>query len=284
MKNSIALADWLAQARSKLSHSLPEEPLSSLYAIIEKNTGIVREHCVADPHIKLDNSTISLLENDFLDLKNGKPLAYIVGYWDFYGMSFLITPDVLIPRPETEGLVETTLEILDQKIGHCFLADVGTGSGCIAAAIAKNRSDVKMIATDLSRKALDVAQQNIQRHALTEQISLIQCDLLAGIQARFDLICANLPYIPSKALRELVVVRFEPLLALDGGEDGLALFRRFFDQAHKHLAEGGSILLEMQFDQAKALQELAYLHFPQAEVIIKRDLAGCDRLLIIHTA
>ncbi len=283
MKNSILLADWFSQARSDLNHFLPEEPLSSLYAILEKNTGLSRGQLMADPQFTLDASILSQLEDDFLDLKKGKPLAYILGSWDFYGFPFTVNPTVLIPRPETELLVETALEILNQRAVPVFMADIGTGSGCIASAIAKNQTNVKIIATDISRDALDTAQHNIKRHALTEQVSLLQSDLLEGTQARFDLICANLPYIPQKTLQGLEVSRFEPRLALDGGCDGLSLFRRLFDQLPKHTAEGGSILLEMQFDQAEALQELAHLHFPQAKMIIKRDLAGCDRLLIIHT-
>lgn len=283
VKDNILLSNWLAQARSELSSSLPEEPLSSLYAILEKNTGAAREQLITDLQFTLDASILPQLEGDFLDLKNGKPLAYILGSWDFYGLSFFMNPAVLIPRPETELLVETALEILKQIAEPCFLADVGTGSGCIAAAIAKNRPNARIIAADISRDALEVAQRNVQRHTLSKQVSLLQSDLLEGIHARFDLICANLPYIPSQALQELEVAYFEPHLALDGGEDGLSLFRRFFNQVPDHLTEGGSILLEMQFDQAERLQKLAHLHFPGAKVIIKRDLAGCDRLLVIHT-
>ena len=283
MKNSITLADWFAQARFELSIVLPEEPLSSLYTLLEKNTGLPRWQLMADPQFTLDASILSQLEDDFLDLKKGKPLAYILGSWDFYGLSFTVNPAVLIPRPETELLVDTALEILKQKTESCFLADIGTGSGCIASAVAKNNTNARFIATDISRDALETAQVNIQRHILTEQVSLLQSNLLAGIQARFDLVCANLPYIPQKILQGLEVSRFEPRLGLDGGKDGLSLFRRLFDQLPEHTAAGGSILLEMQFDQAEALQDLAHLHFPEARVIIKRDLAGCDRLLIIHT-
>ena len=283
MKNNILLSDWFAQARSELSSSLSEEPLSSLYAILEKNTGAAREQLIADQQFTLDAPMLPQLEGDLLDLKNGKPLAYILGSWDFYGLPFFVNPAVLIPRPETELLVETALEILKQKAAPSFLVDVGTGSGCIAAAIGKNYSDTRIIASDVSRDALEVAQSNINRHALSKHVSLLQSSLLEGIHARFDLICANLPYIPSQALQELEVAYFEPHLALDGGEDGLTLFRRFFDRIPDHLAKGGSILLEMQFDQAEMLQKLAHLHFPGAKVIIKRDLAGCDRLLVIHT-
>ncbi len=283
VKINLSLADWLNKARIDLATSLPEEPLTSLYAILEKNTGSSREWLLANPQFPLDESVLSLLDEDIHDLKNGKPLAYILENWDFYGLPFLVTPAVLIPRPETELLVETALEILSHKQPASLVTDIGTGSGCIATAIAKHQLNTKVVATDISFSALKVARVNIQRHALEEHVHLIQSDLLNGTQARFDLICANLPYIPTRALQELPVVRYEPSLALDGGKDGLKLMRKLLSQAQDHLAEHGSLLFEMQFDQADALCSLVGLHFPGAEVIIKRDLSGHDRLLVIHT-
>ncbi|MGV8025144.1 MAG: peptide chain release factor N(5)-glutamine methyltransferase [Anaerolineaceae bacterium] len=283
MKNNLTLADWLNQVRADLAVFLPDEPLTSLYAILEKNTGSSREWLLANPHFSFDESMLSILNEDVKELKNGKPLAYILGYWDFFGLPFFITPAVLIPRPETELLVETALEILSHKQLDPLVADIGTGSACIATAIAKHQPDVRIVAADISFSALEVAYRNIHRHAVEKHVHLLQTDLLNGLQTRFDLICANLPYIPTCALQELPVARYEPSLALDGGQDGLNIIRRLLSQAQHHLAKHGSLLFEMQFDQAEALSMQAGLHFPSAEVIMKRDLSGHDRLLVIHT-
>jgi len=283
VKNNLTLASWLDQVRADLAVSLPEEPLTSIYAILEKNTGSSREWLLANPQFSFSELVLSTLNKDVADLKNGKPLAYILGNWDFFGLSFSITPAVLIPRPETELLVETALDILSHKRPSPLVADIGTGSGCIATAIAKHRSDAHIIATDISFSALDVANRNIHRHAVEEQVHLLQTDLLNGLQARFNMLCANLPYIPTYTLQGLPVVRYEPSLALDGGQDGLNIIRRLFGQAQQHLTEHGSLLFEMQFDQTAALCKLADLHFPGAEVIMKRDLSGHDRLLEVHT-
>lgn len=283
MKNNLTLADWFHQARADLTVSLPDEPLTSLYAILEKNTGSSREWLLANLQFSFDESVFSTLNEDVKDLKNGKPLAYILENWDFFGLSFSVTPAVLIPRPETELLVETALEILSHKKSASLVADIGTGSACIATAIAKHQPNARIVASDISFSALEVAHRNIQRHAVEEQVHLLQSDLLNGLHARFDMICANLPYIPTGALQELPVVRYEPSLALDGGQDGLQIIRKLFSQAQDYLAEHASLLFEIQFDQATALIALAGLHFPDAGVIMKRDLSGHNRLLVIRT-
>ncbi len=283
VRNNITLAEWLKQARIDVSTFRPDETSSSLHAILEHRTGKSRAWLLANPQFPLEEPLLSSLDFDLQELKSGKPLAYILGTWDFYGLSFCVSQDVLIPRPETELLVETALQVLAEKKNACWIADVGTGSACIATAIAFLRPDIHVLACDLSFSALKVAQTNVQRYILEGRIHLLQCDLLNAVEVRFDLICANLPYIPSSALQKLPELRCEPAMALDGGEDGLQLFRKLLSQAKAHLADHGCILLEMQFDQADALRQEAGLHFPQAEIIIKRDLAGHDRLLIIRT-
>jgi len=267
-----------------LSIHLPQEASSSLYAIIEKHSRHSREWLIANQDLELDEETLSLLEQDLQSLLQGNPLAYILGKWEFYGLPFFVNANVLIPRPETELLVENALVYLTQQKSNNYLAvDVGSGSGCIAVSIAHHQPSVKFLAIDISFPALQVAQHNIQEHDLSDHIFPIQNDLLQGITAKFDLICANLPYIPHAALENLVVSQFEPKLALDGGNDGLLFIRQLMLQSRSHLKPGGIILLEMQYDQGEVLQELASLHFPQARVIIKRDLARQERLLIIQT-
>lgn len=282
MKPKPTLTTWLSQARTALSLQSPQEPVSSLYALLEKTIDRPRAWLLAHPDIFLDEQQVRSLDDDLQALLEGVPLAYILRYWDFYGMRFTITPEVLIPRPETELLVETALAILSTKQHPCLITDVGTGSGCIAAAITTHHANVHVVATDYSFKSLLVAAHNFRQHALKNCIFPLQTDLLAGIETQFDLICANLPYIPSAAVTDLEVSRYEPCLALDGGEDGLRIMERLLEQAHSRLASNASILLEMQYDQADSLKDLARLHFPTAEVIIKKDLANHDRLLVIQ--
>ena len=159
-------------------------------------------------------------------LESGQPLPYVLGAWEFYGLTFELTPDVLIPRPETELLVEQALEWLADRPAPLLAADVGTGSGCIAISLAVHAPQLRLLASDLSWPALQVARSNLARHRVEGQISLLQCDLLPPLSLPFDLLVANLPYIPSPVLPGLKLSLSEPPLALDGGLDGLDFIRR----------------------------------------------------------
>ena len=163
--------------------------------------------------------------------KTGKPLAYILGVAEFYGRDFVVTPDVLIPRPETEGLVVKALEIMEkmsqEKPGQLTVADIGTGSGCIAITLALQSPTLRIIATDISAKALEIAKENAIRHGVLDKIEWLQGDLLEPLEGKkIDLIVSNPPYVPTQELDQSPTpetrgLRFEPRMALDGGEDGL---------------------------------------------------------------
>lgn len=283
VKNKISVAEWLEQARITLATQLSQEARSSLYAILEKHSGRSREWLIANQEWNLDEDIRPLLDQDLRSLLHGTPLAYILGARDFYGLRLEVNDDVLIPRPETELLVENAIAHLTPTSEASLAVDVGCGSGCIAIAIARHVPDVKFLAVDISYSALQVTQRNIRKFELEDRIFPVQSDLLSGIQTKFDLICANLPYIPHAELQKLAVSQFEPGLALDGGKDGLYSIRNLLMQAPAYLKAGGGMLLEMQYDQGKALQELAGLHFPQARVIIKRDLGQQERLMLIQS-
>lgn len=182
-------------------------------------------------------------------LERGEPLPYVLGHWEFFGLDFDLTPEVLIPRPETELLVERAIPWLQSSSQRRSIADIGTGCGCIAVSIAKHISSGHILATDISSAALEVARRNANKHHVENQIEFIECDILPksfSDERRFDLICANLPYIPTGKLRNLPIYGREPALALDGGDDGLDLFRRLLAIAPKRLAPGGRILLEIE--------------------------------------
>ncbi len=252
-----------------------------------------RAWILAHSESSLDPQTASVLETLIQRLERGEPLPYVLGHWEFFGLDFDITPDVLIPRPETELLVEHAITWLQASPGRRMVADVGTGSGCIAIAIAMSVPDARVAATDLSHNALEVARRNAIQHHVADRIDFIECDILphpnsspnlgGGRDVRaFDLICANLPYIPTQKLQRLPVYGREPTLALDGGQDGLDPFRKLLRLAPDWLAPAGRILLEIESSRGAAALSLAYDVLTAGEMHLHRDLAGQDRLLEIQ--
>lgn len=208
----------------------------------------------------------------------GEPLQHLLGYEDFHGLRIAVSGDVLIPRPETEGLVAWALEVLAGREA-LSIADVGTGSGAIACALAAARPDARIVAIDASPAALAVAASNVRAHALGDRVQLVEGDLLAPLGAeRVDLVIANLPYIPTGAIATLPaeVADWEPRLALDGGHDGLDLVRRLITGACRVLNPAGAILLEIGEDQA-ALVAGSMERAGLVGVEIRRDLNGVER-------
>ena len=261
--------------------------------ILDKPRSLVEAHL--ETH--LTRPQLAALKKAVSRLEAGEPFPYVLGHWEFFGLDFELSPHVLIPRPETELMAERAIKWLNAAPERRTVADVGTGSGCIAISIAKHIYDAKIIATDISRPALEVARRNACKHSVVKRIDFVQCDLLpphppgprggAGTgdslptDLHFDLICANLPYIPSQTLRELPIYGREPTLALDGGADGLAILRRLLRIAPTWLAPNGMILLEIEASQGMPAVSLAYDAFDSAEIHLHKDLAGRDRLVEI---
>lgn len=219
-------------------------------------------------------------------LAAGEPLPYLLGEWEFYGLSFQVSPSVLIPRPETELLVEEAIAWLRMHTGRAqpalTAADVGTGSAIIPVAIAANVDAVHFHAVDISADALALASANVVRHGLAERIQLSQGNLLAGLTTPLDLITANLPYIPSARVRGLQVAKWEPVIALDGGTDGLELIRVLIAQAGGLLKPGGLFLEEIDPELEESVQALALAQWPRAKVQVLSDLTGRPRLLRVE--
>jgi release factor glutamine methyltransferase len=207
----------------------------------------------------------------------------VVGHWEFFGLDFEVTPDVLIPRPETELLVETALSWLEHRTDARSAIDVGTGSGCIAISLATRIQGLKLTATDISPHALEVAQRNAEKFSVADRIEFNCCDLLPPKPQSYDLIVANLPYIPTKTMESLPIYGREPTLALDGGSDGLELVRQLITLAPDYLALGGLMLLEIESSQGMAALSLAYDTFSHASIHLHRDLADRDRLIEVQT-
>ena len=226
-----------------------------------------------------------------------EPLPYLLGGWEFYGLDFIVSPSVLIPRPETEILVEQALLFAQssatKKHGlttttdetHQFrILDVGTGSGCIAIALAKHLPQASIIATDISTEALVVSRQNVEKHNLQTQVRLIECNLITARSGTFDLIVSNPPYIPEAEVPSLQqeVSCYEPIIALAGGSDGLGIIKRLLKQAAHITAPDGAIMVEFNPPQRAALISIARSILPDATCKVVKDLAGLDRLLVVE--
>ena len=214
-----------------------------------------------------------------------EPLAYILGQREFYGINVVLTPAVLIPRPETEGLVEHALfmAMMGMESRDLTIADVGTGSGAIAINLAIHLPAGRVFAVDVADAVLDVAAYNIRAHGVGDRVTLVIGDLLDAVPEPVDLVVANLPYIPTDRIPTLQPeVQQEPVLALDGGADGLDLIRRLLVQAEDKLKDNGIMLLEMDPEQIPVVAKLAMERFPKGTTSVEKDLAGMDRILVIH--
>jgi release factor glutamine methyltransferase len=271
----------LSQVRSRLEGQSDTAALDA-QVLLAHILGKPRSWVLAHPEVVLTPDQSNILASSLARLEGGEPLPYILGHWEFFGLDFKVTPATLIPRPETELLVERALDWLRLNPGRRLAVDVGTGTGCIAVALAAHVLDLRLLACDLSLEALRVAQRNSYLHGVQERVFCLQTDLLPAVFQKFDLICANLPYIPSATLRYLRVARQEPSLALDGGLDGLDLIRRLLQSASGVLAPGGLVLLEIEASRGVAALELARSAFPHLGVELIQDLAGRHRLICIQ--
>jgi release factor glutamine methyltransferase len=209
----------------------------------------------------------------------GEPVAYLIGRREFFGLELQVDRRVLVPRPETELLVEQVLHIAAELPPDCRIADIGTGSGAIAIALAGRLPQARIYATDLSADALDLARQNLERHGLQARVLLLQGDLTAPLPTDVDIIVSNPPYTILSEIDENVR-RYEPRLALDGGSDGLAVYRRLIGAAARRLRPAGALLLEIGNSQGAAVTALLRHVWPTATLSLLHDLAGHERVLV----
>jgi len=211
-----------------------------------------------------------------------EPAAYIIGSKYFMSLNFKVTPYVLIPRPETELLIENAIELSKGFEGKISILDIGTGCGAIAVSLAKFIDNIEIYATDSSKKALDVALENAKMHKVEGKIKFIEADLFPKEELKFNIIVSNPPYIKTADIGSLQpeIKDFEPISALDGGADGLDYYRRIIDKAGNYLKEGGCLLLEIGADQSKDVVGLIKDKLKSKNVSIKKDLNGLDRVVI----
>ena len=271
------IRDALNAARARIAAASDSAGLDA-QVLLGAVLGVDRAYLLAHPEGELSPEQAARFATFADRAARGEPIAYILGRRAFYDREFYVTPDVLIPRPETELLLEEALAWVKRRPSARAI-DVGTGSGALAVTLAVNAPQVEVYAVDVSEAALGVARRNAETHGVN--VRFVHGDLLTpflGGAARFDLVMANLPYIPSGDVPALAVSRYEPLLALDGGADGLALIRRLLDQIPQVCDPGALILLETAADQGAAALTLANSLSPQSASVLS-DYAGHDRII-----
>ena len=214
----------------------------------------------------------------------GEPVQYLTGTHEFWSLDFTVTPDVLIPRPETEHVVEALVDFLSERSGRQRVLEMGTGSGVIAVCLAKECADAEVWAVDVSAPALRVARENGRRHGVGRRIHWLHGDLFAPVQGMtggFDVLVSNPPYIPSGEIARLQrdVRDWEPALALDGGVDGMDFHRRLARDGVRHLREGGMLAVEVGADQGGRIARLFEAHAELQQVRVRRDYAGLARVV-----
>ena len=228
---------------------------------------------------------------NFVKLRiRGEPVAYIIGHKEFFGHDFQVDRRVLIPRPETELLVEKALEFAKGRVSSLedmplIIADIGTGCGAIAISLALELPGAKIYGTDISHEALEVAKANCTKHGVDLQVRLLWGDMLDPLPEPIHFIVANLPYVEDAELEQLPpeIREFEPRIALAGGADGLDNIRRLLMEAKGKLRPRGAILMEIDPRQSQDVMELAESCFPTSEVHVARDLRGLDRVITLET-
>ncbi len=224
-------------------------------------------------------------EEQFFNLisrrKNGEPVSHLINNREFFGLDFFVNKDVLDPRCDSEILIETIIKNYQQKTELKFL-ELGVGSGCLSISLLKNLENSDAIGVDISAPALEIAKKNAENHAVLTRFELRKSDLFSAINCdeKFDFIISNPPYIPSKDIENLQieVKNFEPLLALDGGVDGLEFYRAIAKNSKEFLKENGKIFLEIGINQEKDIEKI-FNEFSFKLIAAKKDLAGIIRLL-----
>lgn len=259
-------------------------PINELLLLLSKVTASNTSNLLLQDNLSLTPSQIDIFDKYINDLSSGIPLPYILGEWGFYGLLFAITPDVLIPRPETEQIIDLCLANFILETENLKILDVGTGSGIIPITLATKYPNSKCIAVDISEKAVVLANQNAVRHKVNNRVNIIYSDLLPDDlqDCHFSIITANLPYIPYKSAVSLDVYSHEPALALVGGEIGDEIIKKFLNQLLELSISFDLLLIEIEYRQGLELLKFSKGLFPSKKVVLHRDLSGLDRIIEIQ--
>lgn len=280
---AVSIAEAVRQAAQALDHAGVADAWREASSLLSHVTGKDRTYLISHGEDRLDDRELRNFQTAITRRASGEPAQYITGVQDFYGRSFRVTPDVLIPRPETELLVEAALRVMKQNAVVC---DVGTGSGCIAVTLLCERAGARAVAVDVSEAALAIARANAIAHGVMERMRLQVSDCFNALdpgKERFDLIVSNPPYVSAKALPGLQreVRDHEPVVALSPGADGLSVIRRLLSDAPEFLHAKGHLIMEIGFDQSESVTKLVNPSVWTLKEILP-DLQGIPRIAVLR--
>lgn len=280
MNDNKTIASTLVWATNYL-RAVSETPRLDAELLLMYVLGWSRVKVIAEQKATLSTAQVAALRPLIERRAQRESIAYIVGYKEFYGMDFMVNSSVLVPRPETELLVDLAIQHAHRVQQPLHIADIGTGSGCIAVTLAAQLSEVVVYAVDISSDALKVAAKNVARHKVIAKVHLIEGDLVAPLKTPVDMIVSNPPYTILSEI-DAGVLEHEPHLALDGGVDGFAVYRQLLADAPSKLGPDGMVLLEIGATQGAEVMALAHAHFPSAQITLYQDLVGHDRVVRIQ--
>jgi release factor glutamine methyltransferase len=279
----ILLRDALTEAVNRLTAAAVPSPRMNAELLLKFTLDCDRAYLFAHPERELKEEEQARYDRALAERARGRPAQYITGHQEFWGMDFIVSPAVLIPRPETEHLLEAVLPLVGPEQAALRLIDVGTGSGCIALALARELPRAEIHATDISPAALEIARANAARHQLESRVQFHETDLLQGLGADpFDIVVSNPPYVgeSEEDQVQLEVRKFEPRQAVFAGPTGLEVIARLIPQAGNALRPGGWLVLEISGTIASEVERLLQ---GWNEVQIARDLQGVPRVISART-
>lgn len=280
----MTLHDYVDQGRARLEQAgiQPDEARLDAEVLARHALGWDRATWLARRREPAPPAFPSRYEAALRRREGREPIALITGWREFWGLDFEVTPAVLIPRPETELVIEAALAACARGPEPADIIDVGAGTGCLAIALAREFPSARVTAIDVSRQALDVARRNARRHGVQDRVRFVQADLLAGVRARADLIVSNPPYVPRRAAPALPpeVRDHEPHVALFGGDEGLDVLRQLADQAVTRLRPGGVLVAEFGIGQEPGVREAFGSDRGWTATDIRRDLQGIPRVIV----
>lgn len=279
------IAETLKQASQQLRAAQVPNDLLDAQTLLAEALGKDRTYLIVNFNEQLNDTLLASYRTLIERRSAGEPLQYITGHQQFFGLEFEVTPDVLIPRPETEIIVEETIRLIEQnKTSAPVIVDVGTGSGCIAVTLARELEDAKIQACDISETALNVARRNATKHGLADRVEFVNSDLLSAFPENefADFILSNPPYVAANELPALQreVRDWEPHLALIDFGDGLSFYRRLINQAPTRLKAGGYLICELGYTQSEAVLAMAG-SFVWIEQRLLDDIQGIPRTLVL---
>jgi release factor glutamine methyltransferase len=277
-----SIQQWLATA-AQHANLITDSIQNDLRVLVAHHLQRSTTWVIGHPEAILTPDVLGHLDLDFERYQQGTPLPYLTGKVEFFGRSFFVSPAVLIPRSETELLVETAVRWLGSHPACLRMVDVGCGSGIIPISIALNHRKLLCTAVDISWQALQITRQNCLNHGVHDRVDLVCSDLGSALDFnQVSLVTANLPYIPTEDAKKLAVSQYEPMLALDGGVDGIRLIRHLLNQCTGKMVRPFCILLEIEYRQADLVKSLSLNYFHDIFFSVHNDLAGLPRLAEIR--